>query len=185
MIELLWSAAAALAAGATLAVLDREVEWQGRKIGRPVFGLFVLGGLLAAYVHVVREGWLPLPGWIVVGFALAYLPFLSTAFIDLETTDARAVREIEDLLLARELRELRHASGTEVLEEGRRRLRMHWECRPDDEGVVLELDVHPSLLPVTVSRPHVIHVRNGHDLQRIRGEIRRRRAAQEGGAAGA
>ncbi len=178
MIELLWISTAALAAGAMLAVLDRDVEWQGRKIGRPVYGAFVLGGLMAAYVTVVQSGWLPLPGWIIVAFALAYLPFLSNAFIDLETTDARALQEIENLLLARDIRELRHGSGNEVIRVGRRRLRMHWECRPHGEGVVVELDVHPSLFPITVSRPHVVAVKDGHDLQRIRDEIRRRRAQE-------
>lgn len=176
MIELLWVSTAALAAGATLAILDRDVEWQGRKVGRPVYGVFVLGGLMAAYVTVVRDGWLPLPGWIIVAFALAYLPFLSTTFIDLETTDERALREIENLLLTREIRELRHASGSEVIREGRRRMRLHWECRPHGDGILVEMDVHPSLFPVTVSRPHVVAVRDAQDLQRIREEIRRRRA---------
>jgi hypothetical protein len=175
MIELLWVFSAALAAGATLAVLDRDVEWDGRKIGRPVYGVFVLAGLLLTYVQVVRDGWMPLPGWVVVAFAFAYLPFLSSAFIDLETTDARAVLEIEDLLLTRDIKELRYASGTRTILQGKRRLRMHWDCRPEGQGVVLEVDVHPSLLPVTVSRPHVVAVRDPHDLQRIRDEIRRRR----------
>jgi len=186
MTELLWVAAAALTAGAAVAVLDRDVEWRGRKVGRPAYGILVLGGLLVAYVVVIRDGWLPAPGWLVVSFALAYLPFLSSAFIDLETTDARAMREIENLLLSKELRELRHATGAGILREGRRRLRVHWECRAREGGVVLELDVHPSLLPVTVSRPHVVHVRDAADLERLREEIRRRRArdASEGVASG-
>lgn len=177
-LELLWCAAAALAAGAIIAILDRDVEWNGRKIGRPVYGLFVLGGLLAAYVFVVHEGYLPLPGWLVVAFAIAYLPFLSSRFIDLETTDPRAVREIEDLLLTKDLRELRHASGNGVLRDGRRRMRLHWDCRTQGDGILIELDVHPSLFPVTVSRPHVVLVRDARDLERIRGEIRRKRTQQ-------
>jgi hypothetical protein len=114
----------------------------------------------------------------VVAFALAYLPFLSSRFIDLETTDRRAVREIEELLLAKDLRELRHASGSSVLREGRRRLRVHWDCRAQGDGIVLELDVHPSLFPVRVSRPHVVVVRDARDLQRIRDEILHRRARE-------
>lgn len=174
--ELLWCAAAALAAGATIAILDRDVEWNGRKVGRPAYGVLVLAGLLIAYVFVVREAYLPLPGWLIVAFAIAYLPFLSSRFIDLETTDLCAVREIEDLILTKDLRELRHASGTSVLKEDGRRMRMHWECRAEGEGIVLELDVHPSLFPVTVSRPHVVLVRDPRDLERIRAEIRRKRA---------
>lgn len=175
MVPLLWTAAAALALGAALTVLDHDVEWEGRRVGRPLYGLLVVAGLLLVYGFVTRTGALPLPGWVILAFAVAYLPFLSSAFIDLETTDAHAVREIEQLLLERDLRELRHASGSRVLKDGRRRLRMHWECRVQEEGVVLELDVHPSLLPVTVSRPHVVHVRDARDLERIRAEIRRRR----------
>jgi hypothetical protein len=171
----LWCVAAALAAGATIAILDRDVEWDGRKLGRPLYGVLVLGGLLITYAFVLREAYLPLPGWIVVAFAVAYLPFLSSRFIDLEITDSCAVREIENLLLGREIRELQNASGTWVLREGRRRLRVHWEGRPEGEGVLLELDVHPSLMPVTVSRPHVVLVRDGRDLDRMRGDIRRRR----------
>ena len=182
--ELLWCAAAALAAGAMVAILDRDVEWDGHKVGRPVYGVFVLAGLLGAYVFVVREGYLPLPGWLIVAFAIAYLPFLSSRFIDLEATDARAVREIEDLILTKDLRELRHASGTTILKEGRRRMRVHWECHAEGDGIVLELDVHPSLFPVTVSRPHVVLVRDPRDLERIRADIRRKRArADDGGQA--
>ncbi|MFN8179991.1 MAG: hypothetical protein U0167_18810 [bacterium] len=173
--EWLWCAAAALAAGATIAILDRDVEWGGRKVGRPVYGVFVLGGLLGAYAFVLREGYLPLPGWLIVAFAIAYLPFLSSRFIDLETTDQCAVREIENLLLDRDIRDLRNASGTWVLREGRRRMRVHWDGRQEGDGVLLELDVHPSLFPVTVSRPHVVLVRDRRDLERMRGDIRRRR----------
>ncbi len=176
MFALLWTAAAALAVGAVFTVLDHDVEWGGRRIGRPLYGALVFAGLMAVYVFVTRTGWLPLPGWIVLAFAAAYLPFLSSSFIDLETTDAHAVREVERLLLEKDLRELRHSTGSGVLRDGRRRLRVHWECRVQDDGVLLELDVHPSLLPVTVSRPHVVHVRDAQDLERIRAEIRRRRA---------
>ncbi len=175
MVALLWMAAAGLAAGAVFTILDHDIEWRGRGVGRPLYGALVLAGLLTVYVFVTRTGWLPLPAWIVLAFAAGYLPFLSPSFIDLETTDAHAVREIERLLLENDLRELRHSSGSSVLRAGRRRLRMHWECRVQDDGVVVELDVHPSLLPVTVSRPHVVHVRDAHDLERIRTEIRRRR----------
>ena len=180
MIPLLWSAVGALALGAALSLLDQDVEWEGRKVGRPLYGALVFAGLMATYVFVSRQGWLPLPGWIIVLFAVAYLPFLSSAFIDLETTDAHAVREIEQLLLDKELRELRHASGSRVLADGRRKLRMHWECRVHEDGVTLELDVHPSLFPVTVSRPHVVSVRDARDLERIRAEIRRRRSLPGG-----
>lgn len=183
MVPLLWALVAALTVGAAVTLLDHDVEWEGRKIGRPLYGALVLGGLLVVYAFVTRSGWMPLPGWLVLAFAVTYLPFLSSAFIDLETTDAHAVRELERLLLEKDLRELRHATGHGVIRDGRRRLRVHWECRVLDDGVLLELDVHPSLLPVTVSRPHVVHVRDTHDLERIRREIRRRHGGDPGTAA--
>jgi hypothetical protein len=130
-------------------------------------------GLLTLYTFVVREGWLPLPGYLMGLFALLYLPFLSSAFVDLETTDRRAREELEALLLEREFRQLVRASDERVIEVGRRRMRMHWEGREDEGALVLELDVHPSLLPVTVSRPHVAYVRNQGHLERIREDILR------------
>ena len=58
------------------------------------------------------------------------------------------------------------------------------ECHAEGDGIVLELDVHPSLFPVTVSRPHVVLVRDPRDLERIRADIRRKRArADDGGQA--
>ena len=54
-------------------------------------------------------------------------------------------------------------------------MRMHWEGREEEGTLVLELDVHPSLLPVTVSRPHVAVVRGQPHLERIRADVLRLR----------
>lgn len=179
MVELLWIDLFALTVGSAVAVLDLDLQIGHRRIGRPLYGVLVLGGLLVAYVHVLRAGVLPLPAFGVLAFALLYLPFLSQSFIDLELTDRVARRELERLLLGRDFRELRHAFGEDTLLEGRRRLRVRWEAREEGEGISLELDVHPSLLPLTVSRPHVATIRNQRHLERIRNDIRRRRASGE------
>ncbi len=175
MLELLWLDVVLLAVGSLIAVLDREVHWRSVRLGRPIYGLLVIGGLVAVSALVSRHGVMPLPGYLVGLFALAYLPFLSTAFVDLPTTDARALVELETLLLTREFRALVHASDEVVLREGRRQLRMHWEGRDEGGTLVLELDVHPSLGPVTVSRPHVAVVRDQRHLERIRMKLRRAR----------
>jgi hypothetical protein len=184
LIELLWCDAIALTFASAVAILDLDVQWRSHRLGRPIYGLLVLLGLFALYVHVVREGWIPLPGWLLGAFALAYLPFLSGAFIDLSVTDRRARRELEELLLRRDWRQLLHASDERVLDAGRRKLRVHWEGKEEEGALVLELDVHPSLLPVTVSRPHVAYVRDQAHLERIREDILRARARREGNVPG-
>ncbi len=172
---LLWMDSVALAVGAGVAVLDLDFQIGGRRAGRPVYGALVLAGLLGLYWVVVERGSIPVPGWGVLGFAAAYLPFLSGRFIDLELTDTAARHELEILLLERDFSGLRHASGNEVIRRSGRKLRMHWECTVEEGELFVELDVHPSLMPVTVSRPHVAQVRNPQDLERIRNDIRRRR----------
>ena len=87
MIETLWVDAAVLVVASVIAVLDLEVSWRSLRLGRPLYGLLVLAGLGVLYLFAVRQGYVPLPGYIIGFFALAYLPFLSSAFIDLETTD--------------------------------------------------------------------------------------------------
>jgi hypothetical protein len=176
LIELLWVDAAVLVVASGVAVLDVDVSWHSFRLGRPLYGLLVLAGLLLLYSFVVRQGYVPPPGFLVGFFAAAYLPFLSSAFIDLETTDPRARNELETLLLSRDFRQLLHASDERILEIGVRRLRMHWEGREEDGTLVLELDVHPSLLPVTVSRPHVAVIRDQRHLENVREDVRRRRA---------
>lgn len=178
MIGLLWTDVVALTVGSVVAVLDLDLQLGRHRVGRPAYGILVLGGLVAAYLHVVRTGALPLPAYGVLFFAVVYLPFLSQSFIDLELTDRVARRELERLLLGRDFRELRYLTGEDTLTEGRRRLRVHWEARDEGDGISLELDVHPSLLPVTVSRPHVATIRDQLHLERIRADIRRRRAAE-------
>lgn len=175
MTALLWLNVAALVVASVVAALDLDVQIGERAVGRAIYGLLVLAGLLGCYVFVVGEGWLPLPAWFVLGFALLYLPFLSTTFIDLPTTDERAREELEGLLLGREFVQLRHASDQGVIRQGKRRLRFHWEVHDEDDGIVIELDVHPSLWPVTISRPHVAFVRSQLHLERIRVDIRRER----------
>jgi hypothetical protein len=179
LIELIWLNLSALAVCAVVAVLDIDVQVANRKVGRPIFGFLVLLGLLGLYTFVVREGHLPLPGYGVVLFAVVYLPFLSQSFIDLETTDRIAQRELETLLLAEDFERLRFTGGVRVVRMGKRKLRMHWESRREEEGVLIELDVHPSLLPITISRPHIASVRDQLHLNRIRDDILRHR---EGGA---
>lgn len=178
MIELLWYDVAALTIASGVAVLDVDVQWRAHRLGRPLYGALVLLGLLALYTFVVRNGYIPIPGMLVGLFAFLFLPFLSTTFIDLETTDPRARDELEALLLGREFRQLVNASDERVLKVGRRRLRVHWEGREEDGELVLELDVHPSLLPVTVSRPHVAHVSDQRHLEQIREDILRTRGAR-------
>jgi hypothetical protein len=175
MVAFLWIDCLALAAGAALAALDVDFQLGRHAAGRPVYGALVLAGLLGAYVEVVGGGTLPLPGFGILVFAVLYLPFLSQSFIDLDVTDRIARRELEGLLLLKDYRELRNGSGQEVLREGRRRFRVHWEARSEDGGLVVELDVHPSLSPLTVSRPHVATIRDQSHLERIREDIRRRR----------
>lgn len=177
MIDLLWAFVAALAAASAVAVRDVDVRWRSHRVGRPLFGLFVLGGLATLYLFVWSEGYVPWPGFLVGLFAIAYLPFLSSTFIDLETTDSRALDELETLLLTRDFRQLLNASDERVLEHGRRRLRLHWEGREEDGCLVLELDVHPSLFPLTVSRPHVAVVLDQLHLEHVREDVRRRRGA--------
>jgi len=179
LIELLWTDAAALAVASGVALLDLDVSWRGHHLGRPLYGLLVFGGLLALYLFVVREGYVPAPGYAVGVFAALYLPFLSTAFIDLETTDPRAREELETLLLTRDFRALMHASDERVLAVGKRRLRVRWEGREEDGELVLELDVQPSLLPITVSRPHVAIIHDQRHLERVRENVRRRRLADQ------
>jgi len=178
MSELLWLDLAALFFGALVAVLDLDVEVGPHKVGRAAYGVLVLAGLLGVYVLVLREGRLPLPGWGIGLFAVLYLPFLSHSFIDLDLTDRLARRELEELLLGRTFRQLRNGSGQDVLRIEGRKLRLHWEARNEHEGIIVELDVHPSLLPVTVSRPHVATIRDDVHLEKIRNDIRRRRAAE-------
>lgn len=175
MLALLWLDLIALGLGSVVAVLDVDVELGRLKVGRPAFGLLVLAGLLATYSHVIRSGVIPVPGYGILAFALLYLPFLSHSFIDLDLTDRVARRELEGLLLGLSFPELRAASGHGVVREGGRMLRVHWEARAEPDGILLELDVHPSTLPITVSRPHVATVRDEGHLERIRGDIRRRR----------
>jgi hypothetical protein len=174
----LWLILAALVAGAIAAVLDWNIELRQRKLGREVFGVLVLAGLLILYLRVVRDGTLPLPGYGIVFFAILYLPFLSSSFIDLDTTDRVAQRELERLLLETDFSNLHRAFGQEILSEGRRRFRIHWEGRRDDDGVMIELDVHPSTWPITISRPHVALVHSPLHLQRIREDIRRIRGGE-------
>ncbi len=178
MVPFLWFDVAVLAGFSAIAVLDMEVQWGEVRIGRPIYGLFVLLGLLVVYTFAVREGAVPLPGWAVVAFAVAYLPFLSTSFIDLPTTDRLAVEELEEILLRQKFRALRTTTGSEVIRVGRRRLRVDWEGQPWGAAVVVQLNVHPSLLPVTVSRPHVARIESEEHLERIRAEIRHRRSQQ-------
>lgn len=182
MVELLWVDVLLLAIATVVAVLDRDVRWRSVPLGRPIYGLLVFGGLLLLVAHVGREGAIPLPGWAIGAFALCYLPFLSASFVDLPTTDPRARRELEALLLTRDFRQLVHASDEVVIREGKRKLRMHWEGRHEEGALVLELDVHPSLLPVTVSRPHVAIVRDQLHLERIREDVRRTRGPATGAA---
>lgn len=177
--ELLWLDLAALTLGSVVALLDLDVEVGPYKVGRAAYGTLVLGGLLGVYTAVVHRGAIPVPGFGIGLFALLYLPFLSQSFIDLELTDRLARRELEELLLGRTFRQLRNGSGQDVIQVGRRRLRLHWEARTESDGIVVELDVHPSLSPLTVSRPHVATIRDERDLERIRVDIRRRRAAEE------
>ncbi|MBZ0268762.1 hypothetical protein K8I85_11440 [bacterium] len=177
MVELLWMDVLLLVVATVVAVLDRDVHWRSVPLGRPLYGILVFGGLGLLVAYVGREGAIPVPGWLLGLFALAYLPFLSARFVDLPTTDPRARRELEALLLTRDFRQLVHASDEVVLEEGRRKLRMHWEGRDEDGKLILELDVHPSLLPITVSRPHVAVVRDQLHLERIREDVRRLREA--------
>jgi hypothetical protein len=179
MSELLWLDLAALSFGSLVAVLDLDVEIGAHKVGRAAYGVLVLLGLVGVYVLVLREGAVPLPGWGIGLFAVLYLPFLSHSFIDLDLTDRLARRELEELLLGRSYRQLRNGSGQDVLRVEGRRLRIHWEARNEDEGIVVELDVHPSLLPVTVSRPHVATIRDDVHLEKIRSDIRRRREAEQ------
>lgn len=178
MSELLWLDLAALAFGSLVALLDLDVEVGPYKVGRAAYGVLVLAGLLGVYVIVLREGALPLPGWGIGLFAVLYLPFLSHSFIDLDLTDRLARRELEEMLLGRNFRQLRNASGQDVLRVDGRRLRIHWQARNEDGGIVVELDVHPSLLPVTVSRPHVATIRDDVHLEKIRGDILRRREVE-------
>jgi hypothetical protein len=173
--ELLWLDTALLTAGAIVAVLDIDFQWGRYKAGRPVYGVLVLAGLFAVYVHVVRSGSVPVPGWPVMVCAFGYLPFLSSRFIDLDTTDLLAREALESLLLERNFSQLRFASAEGVFRVGKRRFRFHWESREERDGIVIELDVHPSLLPVTISRPHVALVRDPIHLERLREDIRRRR----------
>jgi len=177
LIELLWADVVALTIASGIAVLDVDVQWREHRLGRPLYGMLVLAGLLLLYTFVVRQGYVPVPGLLVGLFAFLFLPFLSTAFIDLQTTDVSARRELEKLLLERDFRQLVNASDERVIREGRRRLRMHWEGHEEAGTLVLELDVHPSLLPVTISRPHVATVADQRDLERIREDIRRNRDA--------
>jgi hypothetical protein len=178
--ELLWLIAVALGVGAGVTVLDVDFRLGGWRAGRPVYGVLVLGGLLLLYARVVAEGTIPVPGWAILAFAVFYVPFLSGKFIDLELTDAVARTELENLLLERDYSKLRHASGTDVLTVSGRKLRMHWECSVEEHGLFLELDVHPSLLPVTVSRPHLAQIRGPAHLELLRREILRRRERPDG-----
>lgn len=177
MVPFLWVDVVVLAGCSVLAVLDVEAEWGRIRLGRPVYGLFVLAGLGAVYTIVVREGSVPPPGWGVMAFAVAYLPFLSTAFIDLPTTDRLAVEELEEILLGLGFRELRTTTGSEVVRRNGRRLRVEWEGTAQGDAVLVRLTVHPSLLPVTVSRPHVARIEGEEHLGRIRAEIRARRGS--------
>ena len=175
MVAILWILVLALAVSSVVAIFDFDVEIGDVAVGRLVYGALVLLGLGLCYVLVVETGRMPWPGWAILGFAVLYLPFLSSAFVDLTTTDRHAREQLEDLLLSRDYVQLRHASGSDVIKQGRRRLRLHWEVTDEDEGIAVELDVHPSLLPVTVSRPHVAFVRDQLHLDRIRQEILRAR----------
>lgn len=178
MLELLWLDLVALLFGALVALLDLDVEIGSRQVGRAAYGTLVLAGLAGVYAVLLRGGAFPLPGYGIGLLAVLYLPFLSHTFIDLSLTDRIARRELEELLLERTFRELRNGSGQDVVRVGRRRLKVHWEARDEDDGIVVELDVHPSLLPVTVSRPHVATVRDPLHLEKIRTDIRRRRALE-------
>ena len=175
MIELLWLNAFGLAVGAAVTGLDLDFRIAGWRAGRPVYGALVLLGLLGVYSRVVATGSIPPPGWPILVFAAAYLPFLSGRFIDLEVTDRAAREGLETLLLERDWASLRWSSDRQVIRRDGRSLRLHWECTVDEDELVVELDVHPSLFPVTVSRPHVVRVRSPLHLERIREEIRGRR----------
>jgi len=179
MVAFLWIDLAALAVCSIVAALDAEVQWGSVRLGRPVYGLLVLAGLLGVYSVVLREGFLPIPGWGIMAFAFLFLPFLWQSFIDLETTDRLARDELEELLLGNDFEELRWTSGQMVLSVGKRRLRMEWNSRKEAGGIVVELNVHPSQMPVTVSRPHVALIENEEHLTRVREEIRERRAHGE------
>ncbi len=181
MVPFLWLDLVVLAVCSLVAMLDLDVEFRELPIGRPIYGFFVLVGLVGLYSVALREGAIPLPGWGVMAFAAFYLPFLSRAFIDLETTDRLARAELEELLVRRELGELSRTFGREVVRVGRRRLRLHWEGRREGEAVVVHLNVHPSLLPVTVSRPHVARIESKEHLAWIREEIRVRRERERSG----
>lgn len=180
MIPFLWFDMLLLASCSVIAALDMEVQWGEARIGRPVYGLLVLAGLLVSWAAVLRDGALPPPSWGIVAFAVAYLPFLSCRFIDLPTTDRLAVEELEEILLRDDFGALRRTSGSEVLRVGRRRLRVEWEGRAQGAAAIVWLTVHPSLLPVTVSRPHVARVEGPGHLEQIRGEIRERRSRPPG-----
>ncbi len=175
MIGWLWLDAIALAIGAGFAVLDLDFHVAGRRMGRPAYGALVLGGLLGLYMVVIDRGAIPVPGWAILAGATVYLPFLSSRFIDLELTDFIAHEELEGLLLEHDFARLRHASGRSEIRHGRRRLRLHWECIEEDGELFVELDVHPSLFPITVSRPHVAQIRSPLHLDRIRADILVRR----------
>ncbi|MEZ5063703.1 MAG: hypothetical protein R3B81_03160 [bacterium] len=179
MVPWLWLDVFALAVASTVAVLDLDVRVGDREAGRAIYGGLVLLGLVGSYQYAVTEAQLPLPGWFVIAFAVLYLPFLHTAFIDLRTTDRFAREELHALLLNRDFRALQRGSGQDVLRVGRRRLRMHWEAHDEDDGITIELDVHPSLWPVTVSRPHVAFVRDQTHLEYLRRDIRREQAADD------
>lgn len=180
MIPFLWLDALLLASCSVIAALDMEVQWGEVRIGRPVYGLLVLAGLLVSWAAVLRDGALPSPAWGIVVFAVAYLPFLSSRFIDLPTTDRLAVEELEEILLRDDFGALRTTVGSEVVRVGRRRLRIEWEGRAQGAAAVVRLTVHPSLLPVTVSRPHVARIEGPEHLERIREEIRERRSRSSG-----
>ncbi len=175
MIGWLWLDAIALVVGAGVAILDFDFHLAGRRMGRAAFGGLVLAGLLGLYAEVVARGIIPPPGWVILAGAAFYLPFLSSRFIDLDLTDSVARDELETLLLEQDYARLRYASGQSELRRGRRRMRMHWECSEDEGQLFVELDVHPSLFPITVSRPHVAQITSPLHLERIRADIRARR----------
>jgi hypothetical protein len=179
VVPFVWIDAIVLLSFSVAAVLDTDVRWGRLRLGRPLYGLCVLVGLLAVHAVVLRDGAIPGPGWAILAFAVAYLPFLSRHFIDLETTDRLAVDEIEDVLLRNSFDELRVASGREVIRTGRRRVLLEWRSRSDGDAVVIRLDVHPSLFPITMSRPHVARIESAEHLERIREEIRDRRRGAE------
>jgi len=173
----LWIDAVLLAVSSVVAVLDLEVRWRDAHVGRPVYGALVLAGLVGVWTTVLRTGSVPLPGFVIVACAIAYLPFLSSSFIDLGTTDRLAVERLEDMLLRCELGVLRTTSGSDVIRLGRRSLRVEWEGRAEGDATLFLLNVYPSLLPVTVSRPHVARIESRAHLERIRARIRARRGS--------